>query len=796
MKKALIILMAVAMLFAMTSLALATDITPNTYSLNGANGIATGAKDWGEKIQGTNTYFNPITGATVTLPTYDGLGNSTHPYGTWNSPYTYGIDGYNYNDAQDYTADGTQTGVGDHKVFPVPTPFQGLFGTSVETTLTANFTSGPHGGYLTTTHRCRECHAVHRAAGKFKLMRANTRFEACDWCHGTGAGSGFNIQMDSDDAYTTEYNTGHTMGFGIQSGKWKAPDDTYPAFTPNYWLGGFSCFDCHSPHANPQRIMGYDQNGKPIESVVKLETGEVYNIGNPGHDMFTAGGNGFADASKGDGTYWAVGLGGPLPKSKPYYLAGSWLLLKDPDRELATTTETGLMPDVYSLQKAMTGSNWGKQYPDGNWYLYESPLTQDSAIGTITAGQEIPDTVDDTLKEFTGSKDYPVNKIPTDWNNPLASAVILDNTNLFGMIYPPDADGSIADSAGFGNLLGYNVRNPVCRSIMLSEFCTDCHDGNAGLHTTAAPLFSEDRALRDQTQTGTDTAGPITGNTTNWKGEYDIGYGHDTAPRHCGRAMRFNPEDSVDSGPHCRNCHKGSSGCGGCHNTDPMQDLHITTTDTALAANNGRAAVTYLFASMFDMGNQMTTVPDPYFPNWPGYNQTMGNTDTPYAGYFYPYSTYDLEKTSNGYDNQIAMALVNVGNTGTGVVGMLKNSRTVSWSDWRGSPGIATKSCSDDGLSWPHRTLGWKMLKDDLFGIDVTGSTSGGSTVIGPGETRSMEGGSLGGNKAHDIDSVCLDCHNPTIWNAGQVQTAAGHVDDPNNPNDNLNDELLLRGLP
>ncbi|PIU27717.1 MAG: hypothetical protein COT10_02100, partial [Candidatus Aquicultor secundus] len=139
------------------------DIPPTTYDLNQPrNGYP--AKDWNYKEQGKNVASGNYTGSI-------GFGTSTHPYGTWNSPYTLGIDGYNYNDAQDYTDDGTMTGTG-------------------------LYTSGPHGGYLTATHKCRECHAVHRAAGKFKLLRSDTRFEACDWCHGTGAGSGYNIQMD------------------------------------------------------------------------------------------------------------------------------------------------------------------------------------------------------------------------------------------------------------------------------------------------------------------------------------------------------------------------------------------------------------------------------------------------------------------------------------------------------------------------------------------------------------------------------------------------------------------------
>ncbi|HCG98440.1 MAG TPA: hypothetical protein DE036_01110, partial [Actinobacteria bacterium] len=169
MKKGLIILMAVSMLFAMGSMALAAnDITPNSYDLTGAvNGNP--AKDYQYYEQGEATSSGTYAGSTPT-GVYQ---NSTHVYGTWNSPYTLGVDGYNYNDAQDYTDDGAQVANGKTSVIQFP-----VYGANMEIVDfgTMNmpqtvFTSGPHGGYLTSTHRCRECHAVHRAAGKFKLLR-------------------------------------------------------------------------------------------------------------------------------------------------------------------------------------------------------------------------------------------------------------------------------------------------------------------------------------------------------------------------------------------------------------------------------------------------------------------------------------------------------------------------------------------------------------------------------------------------------------------------------------------------
>ncbi|MDI6816433.1 MAG: hypothetical protein QME41_04490 [Actinomycetota bacterium] len=131
--------------------------------------------------------------------------------------------------------------------------------------------------------------------------------------------------------------------------------------------------------------------------------------------------------------------------------------------------------------------------------------------------------------------------------------------------------------------------------------------------------------------------------------------------------------------------------------------------------------------------------------------------------------------------------------------GFFKQSRTTDWaSDWRTtsnsvamgqrltSAGVAA-NCSDDGFSWPHRTLGWKMLKDDLFGLNFDNNT-----WVGVGEER-FDGTTT--HTAHDLDSVCLDCHNPNVWRA--TNTGDGNrLDTPSLSSDDHNDELLTRGLP
>ena len=238
--------------------------------------------------------------------------------------------------------------------------------------------------------------------------------------------------------------------------------------------------------------------------------------------------------------------------------------------------------------------------------------------------------------------------------------------------------------------------------------------------------------------------------------------------------MQFNPEDEQLGGPRCRNCHRGSSGCGGCHNTSTSGNIGtggVLASDAIVAENYNLAAggmwrsdITHLFAYTFaQMG-------DPRFTGYPGDN----------TGSYAAFTAYKMFETSDGQSNEISQGLTGAQHK----TGQLKQSRTVEWTDWRTDPTISSADCSDDGVSWPHRTLGWKMLKDDLFGIDLAGN------VTDVGETRDV-GGMV--YTAHDLDSVCLDCHNPTVWNAS---SSSDHEDDPSTAADDMDDDVLLRGLP
>lgn len=256
--------------------------------------------------------------------------------------------------------------------------------------------------------------------------------------------------------------------------------------------------------------------------------------------------------------------------------------------------------------------------------------------------------------------------------------------------------------------------------------------------------------------------------------------------------MKFNPEDANaeagtgNFGPHCRNCHRGASSCERCH-----ADGKVGTTNETSAAMNFEENYPEWVAAMAPvMGFDVTAASQ--FPF--GYVIYGGLEPTIPAGtpgsFLEAYGFEGLQKT----------AFIRSASE------RWYHERTVWWaSDWRTNATALNPVCSDDGFSFPHRTMGYMMLKDELFGLDFDG------TPVGVGEVRDgipltiqSDGttaevatdtlpSALYGQVAHDLDSVCLDCHNPTIWNATSYDN---HFDSWSRDDDNYNDELLLRGLP
>ncbi|MBE0448648.1 MAG: hypothetical protein IBX64_11220 [Actinobacteria bacterium] len=109
---------------------------------------------------------------------------------------------------------------------------------------------GPHGSYTSTTNKCKDCHAVHLATGSYRLTRANTRGETCEFCHGIGGAASTTVILDPE---------GHGLYPYEAQGIITAPDDTNPSYSKNAQLWG--CLECHSAHDNQTvKLAGLDSS--------------------------------------------------------------------------------------------------------------------------------------------------------------------------------------------------------------------------------------------------------------------------------------------------------------------------------------------------------------------------------------------------------------------------------------------------------------------------------------------------------------------------------------------------------
>ena len=283
--------------------------------------------------------------------------------------------------------------------------------------------SGPHGGYTTSTNKCADCHSTHYAVGSFVLTRADSRETVCDFCHAGGGGSNTNIQLDNH--YGTEsvvatttmgIGTGHTLGFtGLSAA------DVNPSYRSDL---GFSCFDCHTPHGNADRVMTTFQDpGREMGGVITGTTQtevlvtRVYDAGGLVYEDLSGqtdliawySAEGMTESLYAEETFKGnlVVIADGVVHPEPIWPTGRFLLLKNPHQEAYDDTVVGVHP----------GSG-------------------------IDAG---------------------TNKWPVDWENPI------------GLGFHDEAlDGDPADGDPSDDALRY---------LTMSEFCMDCHDGAVGAST-------------------------------------------------------------------------------------------------------------------------------------------------------------------------------------------------------------------------------------------------------------------------------------------------------------------------
>jgi hypothetical protein len=82
--------------------------------------------------------------------------------------------------------------------------------TAVDNT-TGKYETNPHGGYDSSSNKCKICHAVHRAEGAYFLLRADTQDDACNYCHIGGSAFSDTTVYTLNPSGTATPN-GHTIG--------------------------------------------------------------------------------------------------------------------------------------------------------------------------------------------------------------------------------------------------------------------------------------------------------------------------------------------------------------------------------------------------------------------------------------------------------------------------------------------------------------------------------------------------------------------------------------------------------
>ncbi|MBI4733294.1 MAG: cytochrome c3 family protein [Rubrobacteridae bacterium] len=103
-------------------------------------------------------------------------------------------------------------------------------------TANGKYETNPHGGYDSSTNKCKICHAVHRAEGAYYLLRADTQDDACNYCHIGGSAFSDTTVYTLNPAGTATPN-GHTIGAGTGS-------NGYMRIGPL----ALRCMSCHQQH--------------------------------------------------------------------------------------------------------------------------------------------------------------------------------------------------------------------------------------------------------------------------------------------------------------------------------------------------------------------------------------------------------------------------------------------------------------------------------------------------------------------------------------------------------------------
>lgn len=174
-----------------------------------------------------------------------------------------------------------------------------------------NFKVDLSGAYISVPPRCRKCHKVAKKGSYNLTNMVEPSDDSCDWCHNGGAASMFIISMDNGDFGETGYGVGHSRGFAVDTGRWRAPDDTYPAFTPKFWRGGMSCLDCHPAHDYSNQTFSHTEKVIPFSQTIDVDITKILKL-NPDRKIDAKTGMEVIGRDWGKSTF-----GGPQSTSQP-----------------------------------------------------------------------------------------------------------------------------------------------------------------------------------------------------------------------------------------------------------------------------------------------------------------------------------------------------------------------------------------------------------------------------------------------------------------------------------------------
>ena len=134
----------------------------------------------------------------------------------------------------------------------------------------------PHGGFVSTSDYCEQCHDLHNAAAGYQLLKYGSqseKTEVCDACHNPGGpGALPAFARPYYEVATASVKATHrpTMTLAADSGSSTLGIGTSSFFSSDQPL----CFACHSPHDNDTVIPYTDDNSDTATSHLLRKGGE------------------------------------------------------------------------------------------------------------------------------------------------------------------------------------------------------------------------------------------------------------------------------------------------------------------------------------------------------------------------------------------------------------------------------------------------------------------------------------------------------------------------------------------